>query len=116
MIHIEHINGLELGDSPCYRGARRGRPKKERPQRGDPVTPGMSARDIAVALGMSRRFIATCLDFAAIPPEEFEATVEGDDFSFTELRKLARSRANKSLWYERTCPHCGGLVRIEAVT
>ena len=93
--------------------SRRGRPKKERPKRGDIVRPGMSQRDIALALGRSRQWVERCLDLAALPKDEFESQIESEDFSPAKLYKLARLRANKSVLYERTCPHCGGLLRVE---
>jgi hypothetical protein len=95
------------------RNSRRGRPRKQRPRRGDPITPGMSYRDIALALGTTRREIALWIDYAAIPDEEFNQFLASPDFSFSELKKLARLRANKSITYERKCPHCGALLRIE---
>ena len=91
----------------------RGRPPKQRPHLGDPVTAGMSNRDIALALGTTRREIALWLDYAKIPEREFNQLLASPDFSVSELKKLARLRANKSLTYERKCPHCGALLRIE---
>jgi hypothetical protein len=93
--------------------SRRGRPKKERPKLGETVRPGMSQRDIALALGVSRQELASWLDLAAIPEDEFDRLVKSDDFNFTKVKYLARLRANKATSYERKCPHCGGLLRIE---
>jgi hypothetical protein len=94
----------------------RGRPKKQHPQRGDAVTAGMSYRDIAIATGLSRRKIATALEIASIPKDEFDRLMEADEpASVSTLRKLARSRTGKSPTYERKCPHCGGIIRLEGV-
>jgi len=94
----------------------RSRPKKERPRLGDPITPGMSLRDIAAAWGWSRKQVALALDYATIPEEEFEEvlqTARNSREMMANLKRLARTRAGKSVWYERRCPHCGGLVKME---
>ena len=102
---------------PGARLVRRGRPKKQRPRRGDSLTPGMSHRDIAAVLGVTRRQVTLWLDVASIPQDEFERLIEADEPSTpNELGLLARSRARKSVEYERKCPHCGGLLRIEKKT
>jgi hypothetical protein len=97
---------------------KRGRPKKQRPNLGDPVRAGMSNRDIAAALGVSRKQLAFWCDLATIPDEEFEEALRIAHRNYremmAELRRLARARAGKSIWYERHCPHCGGLLKIEA--
>jgi hypothetical protein len=95
---------------------KRGRPRKQRPKRGDPLTAGMSHRDIAAALGISRRHIATALELATIPKAEFDRLVDAaKPASLSQLRKLARIRTGKSAVYERKCPHCGGIIRLEGV-
>jgi hypothetical protein len=40
---------------------------------------GMSEREMARCLGVSRKFIALAFATAAIPEDEFEAAVESDD-------------------------------------
>jgi hypothetical protein len=95
---------------------KRGRPKKQRPNLGDPVRAGMSIRDMSAAFGFSRKQVAFMLDVAAIPDEEFEEVLQAATNyreMKAELRRLARARAGKSIWYERHCPHCGALLKIE---
>jgi hypothetical protein len=93
----------------------RGRPKKQRPVRYDPITSGMSDRDIGIALGVSRRKVALFRDVAEIGPEEFETLIESENFEFAQVRKLARTRAGKSTQYERACWNCGELQKVEAM-
>ena len=93
---------------------KRGRPPKVRPERGAALFMGESLRDIAASTGCARRFLAMARLVANIPREEFERLVESDKPpTARELELLARRRAGKSSFYERRCPHCGGLLRIE---
>lgn len=92
----------------------RGRPKKVRPAPGAPVQTGMSQRDIALALGLSRKQVAQALAIASLPRDEFEAAVEAEKpASVKRLELLARKRAGKVTSYERRCPGCGLVWRIE---
>lgn len=80
--------------------------------------PGMSCRDQAIALGMSRQELARARALASLPKDEFEAYIADcrsrkEPASSRALELLARRRANKSTEYERRCPHCGYLLRIE---
>lgn len=92
----------------------RGRPKKQRPQLGDPINPEMSIRDLAAATGFTRKQVALLLDLRHVTEDEWEQVIEPAKNPLAEMRKLARARAGKSIWYERRCPHCGGLLEIEA--
>jgi hypothetical protein len=93
--------------------------RKQRPARGTEIAPGTSERDIAAALGKSRRFLWQCKQVASIPEDEFEALYEGDNPpTITELVNVARRRAGLRE-RERRCPHCGHSLQaaptIEAV-
>jgi hypothetical protein len=82
---------------------------------GDPITPGVSRRDIAAATGVRRSFIALGLALASIPEKQFEALIEADPpATVRQLELLARRQAGKSVKpREHRCPHCGGLIRVE---
>src|SRR5262249_5184140 len=49
--------------------------RKTRPQLNDPITPGMSRRDMAAALGVSTAQISRWVRLAAVPEAEFEAAL-----------------------------------------
>jgi hypothetical protein len=90
---------------------KRGRPRKIRP---GVLLPGASLRDIEAATGIKRRDITRALLVSSIPEEEFERLIESENPpTARELELLARRRAGKKSMYERRCPHCGGLLRIE---
>ena len=94
--------------------AKRGRPRKVRPNLGDPIAPGMSLRDIEAATGVRRSFLRQCLAVAAIPDYEADALIESDGFEgVSQLVNLGRRRTGKSTEYTRCCPHCGMPLRIE---
>src|SRR5262245_42517651 len=96
---------------------KRGRPRKIRPTSLEELRPGASILDIAAATGTRRRFIEQWLAIGSIPDEEFERLIESvDPPTVHELELLARSRAGKKTEYERRCPHCGGLLRIESAS
>jgi hypothetical protein len=91
-----------------------GRPRKVRPERGDPLFMGESLRDIAAATGTTRRFLTMARLVGTIPEESLERMIESENPpTARELELLARRRAGKTSMYERRCPHCGGLLRIE---
>ena len=98
---------------------KRGRPPKIRPVRGScEIQAGMSQRDMAIAVGISRAELSKWIAMAEIPEERFEAALESDEPK-AELRHellLVRHRAGKATEYERCCPHCGGLLRVEGLT
>lgn len=90
--------------------------RKTRPRRGDPIAPGASERDIAAAVGLSRRRIWEAKQAASIPEDEFEALIESDDPpSITALVNVARRRAGLTVpARSRRCPHCGGALEVGA--
>lgn len=49
--------------------------KKERPRRGAEITPGMSERDVAAALGISTGELNRWKRLGAIPEDEFESRI-----------------------------------------
>ncbi len=82
--------------------------KKVRPVFGDPIAPSMSERDIAAAVGMSRRQIQDAKAIASIPEEEFERLIESDNPpTVTAFADLARGRAGLKKRRLSRCPHCG---------
>lgn len=82
--------------------------RKSRPTLGDPVHPGMSERDVSVALGMSLRKIWEAKQIASIPEADFDRLVESDDPPTPgELVNMAQNRAG-SKRRNKVCPHCGG--------
>jgi hypothetical protein len=98
-----------------------GRPRKARPKLGDPITPEMSQRDVAIALGVSRQELARWLWMAKLPEKEVEAyfaALPKDKIpSSRELELLARRHAgNAALERERRCPHCGALLWFEGMS
>lgn len=89
-----------------------GRPRKQRPALGSEIKAGMSHRDIASALGISRQGFERWLMMATLPKEDFEAYLadcneKGKIPSSREVELLARRHAGKSTERERRCPHCG---------
>jgi len=91
---------------------RRGRPRKVRPKLGDPLVPGMSQRDIAAAMGCTRRYLARALDFASLPEDHFNELL-AVGASKGEIRFVARSRAGKTAQRVRRCPCCGYVLWVE---
>jgi transposase-like protein len=55
------------------------RPRKVRPRHGDAVEPGMSLRDIAPALGVSKAELQRWRQLAEIPDETFEDILARED-------------------------------------
>jgi hypothetical protein len=49
--------------------------RKNRPKHGDDVTPDMSQRDMAAAIGISKGQLWRCLRLAEIPQDEFERRI-----------------------------------------
>lgn len=90
---------------------RKGRPRKVRPQLGDPLRPGMSLRDIAAATGANRKFLARALAYAEIDAATFDRIVESDQVD--QIKILARRRTGKAIDYVRRCPHCYMPLKIE---
>jgi len=89
----------------------RGRPRKARPKAFNDCS---SMRDVEAATGVSRHFLARAKMVASIPEDEFERLIESDNPpNARKLELLARRRTGKKTMYERRCPHCGGLLRIE---
>lgn len=81
--------------------------KKTRPQPGDPLTDGMSERDIAATGIVSRRQIQTAKAIANIPQDVFERLIESEKPpTLTALAAIARGR-NPARRRARCCPHCG---------
>lgn len=81
--------------------------KKTRPQPGDPLTDGMSERDIAALGILSRRQIQSYKAVASIPENIFEQLIEsGKPPSMTELVAIGRGR-NPARRRARCCPNCG---------
>jgi len=85
-----------------------GRKKKVRPHLGDPITEGMSERDIAATGTLTRRQVQDYKKLAQIPEEEFEELLNrpGSIPSANKLlvetgkRKVAQRQASY-------CPQCG---------
>lgn len=77
--------------------------KKTRPKHGDPLTPGMSERDIAI--GMNRTQLWQCKVLASMPKDEFEAALADKTRRLTtsSMVNLALRKARSV----RRCPHCG---------
>lgn len=81
--------------------------KKVRPQAGTAALQGDSQRNIAIKLGMSRRWIWQAMKIAAIPEAEFDRMVESDHPpTIVQMLEVAQHRATS----ERHCPHCGGAI------
>jgi hypothetical protein len=89
--------------------------RKNRPARGAPVTPGMSVRDIAAALGWSTAAISRAKQLAEIPLETFDAIVDGYQGSeeLTVQRIIDLSHGCDRSTAKRTvvCPHCGKQIK-----
>jgi len=89
--------------------------RKTRPARGTLVTPDMSLRDIAAALGVSTSWLSLCKRLAAVPRETFEEIVEGSHGHDPKTPRLTAERViNLSRGWDtsvrrpkRCCPHCG---------
>jgi hypothetical protein len=96
---------------------KRGRPKKQRPMRGDPTTPDMSLRDLAICLGTDRRELSKWILIANIPEDQFEQALESEEpmQAIDALVLLERRRTRKKTDYLRRCPHCHMPLRIEDV-
>jgi hypothetical protein len=106
---------------------KRGRLRKIRPKEGDfewifedirRTGYRPSLRDLAAVFGCSRQKVSEMMDGAGILSEkEFEAVLDllaGTQANpIRQLALLARGRAGKSAFYERRCPHCGNLLRVE---
>jgi hypothetical protein len=92
--------------------AKAGRPPKATPNLGDPLVPGMSRRDIAIACGKSRQYVDRCIAYADLPEDVFEELLVAGA-SPREIELVARSRAGKSTQRVRICPHCGEVLWIE---
>lgn len=85
--------------------------KKIRPQPGDPLTDGMSERDIAATGIMTRREIQDAKAVASIPEDVFERLIEsGKPPTKTALVAIGRGR-NPARRRARCCPHCGGQLK-----
>ncbi len=87
--------------------------RKNRPDRGTKLEPGMSERDIAAALGVSRRWIWQAKLCAEVSDGELErwfadCRSEGKMPTSGELANLARGRATPKRHRPAVCPHCGG--------
>ena len=95
--------------------ARRGRPRKRRPQPGSPVVPGMSHRDIEATGLMSRHQIRQALAVAAIPREDFERMVESDVPTVTELARVGRALSCGASRQKRTSGMTPAKVRSKLV-
>lgn len=83
--------------------------KKIRPQPGDPLTDGMSERDIAATGILTRRQIQTFKKLAGIPEDEFEQMLESEKIPSTNaiLRTFLGNPVQRRARY---CPHCGGNI------
>jgi len=91
--------------------SKRGRPPKARPASLSECT---SLRQISMVTGVDRKFLGRAKLIAdMIPHDEFDQIVESENFAIRDLDLLARRRANKKTDYERRCPHCGYLLRLE---
>ena len=86
-----------------------GRKKKVRPNVGDPITKGMSERDIAATGTLTRRQIQDFKKLAEIPEEEFEAMINVPD-SVPSTHRILVETGQRKVAQRRTsyCPHCGG--------
>jgi transposase len=99
--------------------AARGRPRKARVKRGDPITPGMSRREVETALGLTRGTASRWITMSELPRGDFEAYMARCDAEnriprSREVELLARRQAGKSVKpREHRYPHCGGLIRTE---
>jgi hypothetical protein len=94
---------------------KRGRPRKVRPQFGDPTAPGMSLRDIGLCLGVQPRELSRWKTMAALPKDQVEAYLSrpGKIPKSHEVELLARRHIGKSCpVVVRSCPHCGLPLRI----
>ncbi len=87
--------------------------KQIRPQIGDPLTDGMSERDIAATGILTRREIQDYKAIARIPEDAFERLIEsGKPPSKTALVAIGRNR-NPARRRARCCPHCGGQLETQ---
>jgi hypothetical protein len=98
--------------------AKRGRPRKVRPEPGTLVAPGMSRRDCASALGLSRNELSRWMVMAEAPAdavEEYFAECRDNNRipKARDIELLARRQAGKACpVVVRSCPHCGKPLRI----
>ena len=107
--------------APSETKRKRGRPRKVRPTSLEELRAlaekqgHVSLRDMAAAIGKTKREVEQCLAFAAIPDKIFDALLEGDrPVSQSELEFLGRRLAGKSLPPRiHSCPRCGHVLRIE---
>jgi hypothetical protein len=94
--------------------AKRGRPRKVRPKRGDPTAPGMSLRDIGICLGVQPRQLSQWIMMSQLPKDQVEAYLARPGIAKShEVELLARRHVGKSCpVVVRSCPHCGKPLRI----
>lgn len=93
---------------------KRGRPKKQRPAFGAPITPSMTLADIAAATGIPLWRARRAIAIAEVPEAEFDAHLALPQVaSPAAVELLSRRRDGKSTEYTRRCPHCGMPLRIE---
>src|SRR5262245_55937429 len=116
---------------------RRGRPRKIRPKEDDwewvaneiqRTGQHPSIRDLAAVFGWSRQRVSQILD-QAFDEDQFETLLEillpmatdrsspgGRVNPSRQMALLSRLRDGKSAYYERRCPHCGELLRVEGLS
>ncbi len=83
--------------------------KKIRPQPGDPLTDGMSERDMAATGILTRRQIQTWKKLADVPEDEFERFLESEKVPSANTI-VETFRGNPVQRRARCCPQCGGKI------
>jgi hypothetical protein len=96
--------------------AKRGRPRKVRPQFGDPTAPGMSLRDVGLCIGVQPRELSRWITMSKLPKDQLQAYLARPGIPKShEVELLARRHIGKSCpVVVRSCPHCGLPLRIKS--
>jgi len=81
--------------------------KKIRPQPGDPITRGMSSRDIAATGTLTRRQVQTYITLARIPENDFERLLEAQQAPGAAGLIQEATGRNPARRRAKCCPHCG---------
>jgi hypothetical protein len=81
--------------------------KKIRPKPGDPLTDGMSERDIAATGILTRRELQRFKALASIPEDQFEELLESEKI-ISGAKIVAKFKGHNPVQHRaKCCPHCG---------
>jgi len=89
--------------------------RKQRPEPGARVTPGMSLRDVAAAIGTNKTELSRWVRLASVPTEDFEQILEARNrpgikhgkLTAQKILDLSRGWDKSETKKRRLCPHCG---------